>query len=176
MSYYDDIYEYAVESNYLITTDEAAELGIPRVELAKLAQRGRLEHLSHGLYRLARYVPSDSDPYAIAVKATGPGAYLIGESVIALLQLAPTNPEYICVATPMRMRRSLPPTIRVKQDKEPSDTAIYSGVPCQVAAEAIRECAKTMLPERLEAAARKALDEGYITRREFELLEEQVKW
>lgn len=176
MTYYDDIYERAVDSNYLITTEEAVELGIPRIELVKLARRGRLEHLGHGLYRLARYVPADSDPYAIAVKAVGRDAYLAGESVLALLRLAPTNPKYICVATPRRMRKNLPPAIRVKQVKERGETAVYEGVPCQTAAEAILDCEKTMLPDRLKNAAARALDEGYITNREFKLLEERMGW
>ena len=93
MTYYDDIYEQAVDNHYLFTTANAAAAGIPSVELAKLASRGRLESLGNGVYRLARYVPAESDPYAVAVARAGEGAYLYGESVIALLGLAPTNPD-----------------------------------------------------------------------------------
>ena len=47
MSYYDDIYEVAVDHHYLISTDDAARIGVPSVELAKLAYRGKLENISH---------------------------------------------------------------------------------------------------------------------------------
>ena len=71
MTYYDDLYEHAVDNYYLVTTDDANNLGIPPVELAKLAKRGRLQNLGRGLYRLTRYVPSEFDPYAIAVARVG---------------------------------------------------------------------------------------------------------
>ena len=59
MTYYDDIFERAVDNYYPITTDDANDLGIPPVELAKLAKRGRLQNLGRGLYRLTRHVPSE---------------------------------------------------------------------------------------------------------------------
>ena len=39
---YDIIYEYAADSYGLITSSEAKMLGIPNVELVKLAHRGKL--------------------------------------------------------------------------------------------------------------------------------------
>ena len=42
MSYYDGIYEYAADNYGLITSAEAKAIGVPNVELVKLAHRGRL--------------------------------------------------------------------------------------------------------------------------------------
>ena len=98
MTYYDQIYEIAIDNHCLITTKQAVEVGVPGIELAKLAHRGRLENVSRGLYRLARWVPDDAYPYAEAVARMGEGSYLYGESVIALLGLAPTNPALMFVA------------------------------------------------------------------------------
>lgn len=53
------------------------------------AKRGRVEKVGHGLYRLAKWVPGSNGPYAWAVAAVGPDAVLCGESVIAMLELAP---------------------------------------------------------------------------------------
>ena len=61
MSYYDEIYEHAVDNHCLVTTADAAALGIPTIELGKLSSRGRLERLGNGVYRLSRYVPSGTD-------------------------------------------------------------------------------------------------------------------
>ena len=85
MTYYDDIYERAVDENYLITTAEAREIGVPAIELAKLAHRGRLDYLGNGVYRLARFVPSATDPYAVGNRPPGfsthqPGAHLRGHA------------------------------------------------------------------------------------------------
>ena len=93
MSYYDDIYEVAADDYGLVSSATAQKMGVPAIELVKLAKRGRLIHVGRGLYRLARYVPTPYDSYAEAVALVGPEAYLFGESVIAMHGLAPTNPK-----------------------------------------------------------------------------------
>lgn len=176
MSYYDEIYELAVDNNYLFTTSDAVEVGIPGIELVKLARRGRLESLSNGVYRLARYVPSESDPYAIAVARAGAGAYLYGESVIALLGLAPTNPSRIFVATPRRVRRRLPEEIELIRVPAGERTTRFAGVRSQSVAAAILACRNTVMPERLEQALGQARAGGYVTVVEEELLRREMGW
>ena len=170
MSYYDVIYEQAVDNNYLFTTDDARETGIPVVELAKLAHRGRLESLGNGVYRLARYVPSEADPFAVAVARAGKGAFLYGESVIALLGLAPTNPERIYVATTRRVRKALPPNVVLLKLAEPERLVRYSGVPAQRVANAIIACKRTIMVDRLREAAKRGREAGYITSGEAGLI------
>jgi len=167
MSYYDDIYEIAVDNHYLVSTADARGAGVPAVELAKLASRGKLEHVARGLYRLARYVPDGGDPYAVAVARVGGGAYLYGESVVALLGLAPTSPDRIWVATPRRVRLKEPPAgLRIVRGEPGYEPTAYEGVPSQRAADAIASCLATMMPERVEQAADEALRQGYVTPRE----------
>lgn len=168
MTYFDDIYEHAVDNYYLISTRDAKRIGVPSVELAKLAQRGKLEHVSHGLYRLARYVPHQNDPYAISVARVGDDAYLYGESVIALLGLAPTNPARLYVATPRRYRGESPDGLVVVVRDDEGDTTAYEGVPSQEIGAAIIACLGKMMPERLREAADRAREEGYLTRRRYE--------
>lgn len=174
MTYYDDIYERAVDDYYLISSAEASEMGIPAIELVKLAKRGKLDHIGHGLYRLARYIPTAWDPYAIAVKRVGNNAFLSGESVIALLELAPTNPTRIFVATPKRVRKTLPDNLVLV--KAPAESAItsYKGIPCQPVAEAIRSCIPLMMPSRLEEAVRNAYDQGFISENELTTIMEEL--
>jgi predicted transcriptional regulator of viral defense system len=176
MVYYDDIYEFAVDNRYLITTEDAKEIGVPAVELAKLANRGKLENISRGLYRLTRYVPSETDHYAIAVARMGKDAYLYGESVIAMLGLAPTNPAYICVALPDRTRKKLPDNIRVNRAQPDDKVTMYEGVRSQNVASAIQSAQQTMMDDRLRDAAKRAKDEGYLTTRNLDQLEEVMGW
>lgn len=168
MTYYDDIYEHAVDNYYLISTRDAKQIGVPSVELAKLAQRGKLEHISHGLYRLARYVPHQNDPYAISVARVGDDAYLYGESVIAMLGFAPTNPARLFVATPRRYRGEKPDGLVVVVRNGEDDTTAYEGVPSQEIGAAIVACLGKMMPERLRDAAERAREEGYLTRKKYE--------
>lgn len=176
MTYYDDIYELAVDNHYLISTEDAAEAGVPPIELAKLAHRGRLENLSRGLYRLARWVPDDAYPYAEAVARMGRGSYLYGESVIAMLGLAPTNPAYLFVASPKRTRRMLPENIRVKRALPDDTVTAYDGVPSQHVKNAISAARCSMPADRLEDAAKNARDSGYLLAGDFEKMKEEMGW
>lgn len=172
MTYYDEIYEFAVDNHYLISTFDAKKLGIPGIELAKLAHRGKLENLARGLYRLTRYVPDGNDAYAVAVARAGKGAYLYGESVIAMLGLAPTNPEQIWVATPKRVRlKNAPAGLRLILAQPDDKLTIYDGIASQRAADAIFSCKDKMMPERLLQAARSGHEQGYITAKEYRHLQ-----
>ena len=176
MTYYDDIYEFAVDNHYLISTDDAAEIGVPTVELAKLAYRGKLENLSRGLYRLTRWVPSESYPYAEAVARVGEGAYLCGESVIALLGLAPTNPAYMQVAVQKRTRRKLPVHIRLKKGNADDRLTTYNGVQCQHVSRAIPAAASSMPDDRLRDAAQRAYELGFLLREDYKQLKREMRW
>jgi predicted transcriptional regulator of viral defense system len=174
MTYYDDIYEIAVDNYGLVTSAEAKELGVSDQDMNMLTKRGRLEKRGHGVYKLTRYVPTPYDAYAEAVVLVGSHAHLYGESVIAMLELAPTNPSRVFVATPTRIRKQLPEYIVLSK----ADDAVthYEGIPSQSAYDAIRACRKTMMPERLEDATREAERQGYITNRQAtELLKELAR-
>lgn len=86
----------------------------------------------HGQVRASE----SSDTYAWAVMSVGPDALLFGESIIAMLGLAPTNPTRMFVATPRRTRRKLPNSIKVEWLRGIKPTATYNGIPCQSAQDA----------------------------------------
>ena len=53
MSYFDDIYEVAADNYGLVTTADAAALGIRGNELVRMADRGLLVRRGHGVIWLA---------------------------------------------------------------------------------------------------------------------------
>ena len=69
--------------------------------------------------------------YAWAVMSVGPDALLFGESIIAMLGLAPINPTRVFVATPRRTRRKLPDSIKVEWVRSIRPTATYNGIPAK---------------------------------------------
>ncbi|MCL1830989.1 MAG: type IV toxin-antitoxin system AbiEi family antitoxin domain-containing protein, partial [Oscillospiraceae bacterium] len=113
MTNYANIYEYAADNYGLITSTEAKKLGIPNVEIVKLAHRGRLHHIGHGVYRIAQYIPTEYDKYAEAVVIVSNGAVIYGESVLAMHGLGHVNPSKITVAAKSRIRKKLPEYIKV---------------------------------------------------------------
>ena len=170
MTKFEDIFEIAADNFGLVTSAEAREAGISNKELVQYARRGKVERVGQGVYRLVQRVPEPNDAYALAVALVGPGAYLYGEAVLGMLGLCPTNPAYLHVATPSRVRRSLPEYIRVVRTPGTSAGAVYDGIPCQRVADAIRSAKGHMLPDRLADAAARGREEGYITKAEAETL------
>ena len=90
--------EIALDHFGYVTTNAAVMAGVPAVELPKLAARGGLDHVAYGLYRVPDVPPTAHDQFAEALLRVGEDAYLHGESVLALFQLADVNPRQIKVA------------------------------------------------------------------------------
>ena len=88
-----------------VTPSDARNLGVPPVELPKLAARGALEHCAYGLYRIAGYPAQPGDEYIEAVLWAG-GGHISHESAMAVWELADVNPRRINVTVPKRVRRS----------------------------------------------------------------------
>ena len=95
---------------------------------------------------------------------------LAGESVIALLNLVPTNPTYFYVAQPGRSRKVLPKEI-VLRTAEPGYTPTFiQGIRCQQVGDAILSARGTVPPDRLVAAAREAYRTGHLDKEEMEIV------
>jgi len=175
MTYYSDIYERAANNYGLITSTDAKEMGIPVVELGKLYKRGRLNRVGHGIYRIIHYIPTPLDSYADAVALVGKDAYLFGESVLAMHNLAPTNPATIKVATPNIVRKNLPPYIIIISRNSNERIAMYEGIPSQSVANAIKACRESMMSDRLLGAVKEARKQGLINEKEATELSKGIK-
>lgn len=175
MTYFDDIYEAAADNYGIVTTAQANEIGAANKDLNRYVRDGRLTRLGQGVYRVRYWVPTEHDPYAVAVALAGDGAYLFGESVIAMHGLAPTDPSRIDVATTRRVRRRMPETIRLVKGNAGDEVTTYEGIPSQSIPSAIRSCKATMMPERLADAARSARERGLIRAKEEKSLLEELE-
>jgi len=174
MTYYDEIYDEAVDSNGLITTARARTMGISKDDLTKMARRGKLYHVGHGVYRLTHYVPTVLDKYAEAVAIVGDGAFIYGESVLAMFDLALVNPRKVTIATPARVRKKLPPYIKIVPAKGDIEVMQYEGVPSQSVADAFRTCKTTVMTERLLPAVEDARLKGLVTESEVKALMREI--
>lgn len=165
--YRDIVREIALDHYGYVATREAVEAGVPAVELPKLAARGGLENVAYGLYRVADAPPTEYDQYAEALLRAGRGAYLHGESVLALFGLADVNPRRIKVAIPRRARPKLPPFVELTQVKDDVRTTSYQGLTSQSVADALLECRGRIVNERLLAATNQARAEGLLNTAEW---------
>lgn len=173
MKYRDVVREIAYGNHGFVTTRQAAEAGVPPVELPKLAEHSGLESVSYGLYRVTDLPPGDLDQYAEAVLRAGDGAYLFGESVLAFHGgLADVNPRQITVAVTKRTRTKFPPFMRVVRGAANEPTTRYEGIASQTVAAALLACRRRIEPGRLLAAAEQARAEGLLTTAEWNRVQE----
>lgn len=161
------LYALAAEHHGLVTTEMARAVGVPSVEVRKLAARGGMSNVARGLYRVEGIDGGARAPYAEAVLRVGDDAHLVGDSVLAFHDLALVNPRRIKVGTPRRVRKDLPSHIRLVHTRaDPADLTEYDGIPSLTVAAAIRGSIGAVMPERLSEAVERAADEGLVRRRD----------
>ena len=146
--------ERALDQYGYITTRDAAALGIPGIEVVKIAERGGLEHIAYGLYRFEDVPATDRDEFMEAVLRVGPGAFLMADAVLALHNLALVNPRRIRVGAPERVRAKLPDNIEAARlNVEPEALTRYEGIPATTVARALLDSQGLVMRERLIEAA-----------------------
>ena len=160
MTYREDLWEIAATQHAIVTTRDAEEATVPAVELRKLARRGALEHIAHGVYRHRQVPVTRYTQPAAAAAAAGPGAYLEWDAVLSLYDLALVNPAAIQVATPRRFRGKVPPYVRVGSPRPPRsahELTHHEGIPGLTVHAALMEAAQRIPHDRVRAAADTAL-------------------
>ena len=159
--------ERALDQYGYVTTRDAGELGIPVVELRKVAHRGGVEHVAYGLYRFDDIPRTDRDQYMEAVLRVGTDAYLTHDAVLALHDLGLVNPRRIRVGTPRRTRPQLPAYVEVIQRRlETVDLTTYEGIPAATVARALLDCRGLVMRDRLVEAGQEAAHRGLLRRTE----------
>lgn len=111
--------------------------------------------------------PTPYDQFVEALLRVGEGAYLHGESVLALFGFADVNPRQVKVAIRRRARPTLPAFIELTHVKGEMPTTFYEGLASQTVADATLECRGRIETERLMAAAKQARKEGLLTTTEW---------
>ena len=163
--------ERALDQYGYVTTRDAAEVGVPAVELRKLHQRGGLGACRPGPVPLRGHPVHPQGRVMEAVLRVGEDAVLAGDAVLALHELGFANPRRLRVATPRRVRRRLPGFVKVEQRLVPETArTTYEGIPSMTVAEAIRDCRGLLMPERLAEAAVEAARAGLIRKADADRL------
>ena len=175
MKNFQRVQEEALGSHGILTYKTMHQMGILSPEIARWTHQGWLVKVGHGVYRLATY-PSQgivSDMAAILAEV-GEEAYLYGESVLGFLGLCPTRSSVAFIATPKRVRRTLPQGVSVIRGKVDYRPVYLNGIPCQRPADAILSSVGTVEPERLVAAVKEARQQGYFTEAEANDVKERI--
>lgn len=131
MTKFEQLTERALEYYGIFTAADARDLNIVPKYLREWVASGRLEKVGRGVMRLTKFPYNVKCFYAEAVALVGPGAWLFGDSVLAMLGLVAVKAPETFVATARRRRRELPNYIQVVLRDDESGKDNYEGIPCQ---------------------------------------------
>ena len=163
VSKFDEIAELAIDNYGIVTAAEAVKLGVALKDVHEWVHSGRLEKVGRGVFRLRNYPYNEYCHYAEAVALVGDGAWICGDSVLAMHNLALVNPLRICVATTKRVRRTLPEWIEVVKKSGDEDKDDFNGIPCQNLASVLIEVKGRLMLERLHQAIAEARGRGLLS-------------
>lgn len=176
MKHWDRLQQQALSSYGVVTFAQARDVNVFPAEIYRWCKSGKLMKVGRGVYRLTSY-PSQGlvSDMASLLALLGKGAYLYGESVLALLGLCPTRPYLAYVAVPRRIRKtSLPKGVIVVRGASGYRPTYHDGIACQRLSDAIRSCVGSMEVARLVEAIAEGERQGYFLPSEATELQNEV--
>ncbi|MCU1223068.1 MAG: hypothetical protein JWQ42_1161 [Edaphobacter sp.] len=148
----DELYALAEEHDGLLTSKEARALGIRDSVLVRLAQRGRLERTTRGVYRIAHYPTDRFAQYREAVlwaQASHHGPERIAlshETALLLYGISDVNPLRVHLTVPKsaRLRRKHPEWIMIhRADLIAQEVSQHEGIPVTTVERSIMDVLST---------------------------------
>jgi predicted transcriptional regulator of viral defense system len=171
MTIREELWEVALDQYGYVTTLDAARLGVPEVELRKLAGRRKLAKVFQGVYRFPEFPVSQNDQFMEAVLWTrDPLAVLSHETALDVRELSDVNPNVIHVTIPKRknpIRRNKMPEVFVVhyEDLRPDQRGWWDQIPCVTVETAIDQTTVSLpRPDLVGQAIGQAEAQGLITK------------
>jgi len=168
----DELLAIAENNDGFVTATQARLIGIKDSVLARLTQRGKLQRVARGVYRIP-YFPSDrlaQDREAVlwARADSGPEKIALShETALAVYRISDANPSRVHITVPKtaRLRRQRPKWVEIhRADLRSSDIETREGLPVTSVEKTILQIAEdTGRVGLARGALRDARKEGYIT-------------
>jgi len=168
----DELYALAEEHDGLLASKDARAQGIQDSVLVRLAQRGRLERMSRGVYRIAHFPADRLAQYREAVlwaqASQGPERVALShETALMLYGISDVNPSRVHLTVPesARMRRVHPKWIAIhRANLTTEDILLHEGMPVTTVERSILDVlATTHRTEFARQAITDAVRKGLIT-------------
>lgn len=177
------LYELAEGHAGYFTAAQARDAGVHQVRLIQLHQRGDLERVTRGVYRLTRFPVSPLGQYmeaALWPQVRRPDAHgvISHESALAIYGLSDASPAkvHLTLPTAFRIRRTLPDHLVLHYaDLKPRDEQRVEGVPVTTPVRAIRDAHENHLgPVLVRQAIAGGRRTGHLTLAEADALEREL--
>lgn len=145
------LFEVAENHDGIISASAARAAGVPANTLVRLAERGTLQRVARGVYRLPMF-PAAASKHAELQAAiawaranNGPAAVISHESALSLFGISDALPGriHLTIDPKSRVRRAVPKLYLVHREALPkNDHASYEGVPVTTVERTIRDVAR----------------------------------
>lgn len=175
----DELLPLAEQNDGLVTAAQARELGVKDSVLARLTQRGKLERVARGVYRIPYFPADQHSQYREAIlwarASHGPEQVALShETALGVYGISDVNPAQVHLTVPKRarLRRQKPKRIVIHRgDLPPSDVTTHEGLPVTTVAKTVMDVMETTGRLGLARQALKdARKEGYINAAELQRL------
>jgi predicted transcriptional regulator of viral defense system len=182
-SRFDELLSLAEEHDGLVTADQARHSGFTDSVLARLAQRGRIERVSRGVYRLPYFPPNRFSQYhevvLWAMANCGPAEAAVSHaSALSVYGISDSNPDTIHLNVPRsaRLRREKPKGLVVHYaDIAAEDIKVHEGIPVTTVARTVRDLLEAGARiDLIRQAISEARREGYVDAAEARRLRYRV--
>jgi predicted transcriptional regulator of viral defense system len=182
----EELLPLAAQNDGLVTASQARALGIKDSVLARLTQRGKLERVARGVYRIP-YFPADRlSQYREAVlwarASHGPEQVALShETALGVFGISDVNPSRVHLTVPKdaRLRRRKPKWIVIHRgDLPPGDVTTHEGLPVTTVAKSVvgvvDATGRLGVARQAIQAIKDARKEGYISAAELSRLTRQL--
>jgi len=182
-SRFDELVALAEENDGLVTAEQARQAGLVDSVLARLAQRGRIERIARGVYRIPYFPPGRFSQYREAVlwarANRGPRDVAIShETALVVYGISDANPNAVHLTVPKsaRLRRQRPRGVVLhRQNLMPSQIFIYEGIPLTTVSRTVADLLQSGgRVDLIRQAIGEARREGFIDDAEAKRLGRQV--
>lgn len=172
---YNQLFDVAADQHGYVTVDDARALGIDPRRLVVMAQRGTVDRVASGLYRVGAFPVSAHDLYMEAVLwPRGVRGVLGHETALDLHDLCDVDPLKVHVTVPRahRTRRAVPDFMVIhRRDLDPDVIGVRDGIPVVSAAQAILDGIEQRLgSDLIDQAFRTARDRGMLTEQDVAVI------
>lgn len=176
---YDTLMDIAADQHGYVTTSQARTQSVTPNAIRMMANRGALERVSWGVYRVPTFPPSPFAPYMEAcLWPAGVMGTISHESALAIRELSDVNPAKVHLTVPkhFRVRREIPRHLVVHNaDLEDDELTSVEGVPTTTVRRTIEDCHRKHLgPALLRQAIEDGQRQGYVRRDDARELRELV--
>jgi predicted transcriptional regulator of viral defense system len=183
-SRFDQLATLAEENDGLISSSQARTAGIADSVLVRMVQRGRLERVARGVYRMPHFPPDRFSQYREAVlwaqASRGPGTVALShQTALVVYGISDANPAAVHLTVPKatRFRRKQPKSVVLHAGElQDTDIQMIEALPVTTIPKTISDLVKAGARSDLSSQAiSDAKREGFIDEREARRLRRFVE-